>query len=134
MSRAGARAVVAAVAVAVLVWLAVMERDTRLQARAMTAARHLEVPGNAERSERDFRDARLLSPDSAPDLGLAFLYRATHRQDEAIALLDDIVRREPDNLTAWGVLATFARGRDADAVARAFAARKRLDPLNASPR
>jgi hypothetical protein len=134
VSETAARAVVAAVAVAMIAWLAVMERDARLQASGMTAARHLDVPGSAERSERDFRDARLINPDSAPDLGLAFLYRATGRQDEAIAVLDDIVRREPDNLTAWGALATFARDRDPDAVARAFAARERLDPLNARPR
>jgi hypothetical protein len=129
-----ARAVVATVAVLVLAWLGVMERDTRLQASGIAAAQRLGVPGNAGRAERAFRDARLLTPDTAPDVSRAFLLRATGRRDEATALLDDVVAREPDNLTAWGVLATFARGRDATAVARALAARRRLDPLSARSR
>jgi predicted Zn-dependent protease len=130
----GARVAVAAVAVLVLAWLGVMERDTRLQASGTAAAQRLDVPGNAGRAERAFRAARLLTPDTAPDVRRAFLLRATGRQEAATALLADVVSREPDNLTAWGVLATFARGHDAEAVARALAARRRLDPLRARSR
>ena len=125
------RLAVVAVAVPVLAWLAVMERDVRLQARGTAAAQQLAGAGNAARAEDAFRGARLLTPDTAPDVSRAFLYRASGRQGEAIALLEDVVRREPDNLNAWGVLAVFARDRDADAVARALAARERLDPLRA---
>ena len=131
---AGARAVVAAVAVLVLAWLAVMERDTRLQASGRAAAQRLEVPGNAARAERAFRDARLLNPDTTPDLSRALVLRATGRLEAATALLADVVAREPDNLIAWGALATFARGHDAEAVARALAARRRLDPLSVRSR
>jgi predicted Zn-dependent protease len=130
----GQRAVVATVAVLVLAWLGIMERDARLQARGIAAAQELDVAGNGARAERAFRDARLLTPDTAPDVSRAFLLRATGRQDEAIALLDDVVAREPENVTAWGVLATFARGHDATAFARAVSARRRLDPLSARSR
>ena len=134
MSGIAARAAVVAVAVLVLAWLGFMERGVRLQASGTAAAQRLDVPGNANRAEQAFRDARLLTPDAGPDLQRAFLLRATERHDEAIALLEDVVQREPENLTAWGVLATFARGRDADAVARAHAARERLDPLSVRSR
>jgi len=134
MNGVVARVLVLALAVPVVAWLAVLERDTRLQARGTAAAQRLEQPGNAARAERAFRDARLLMPDTAPDVSRAFLYRATDRQDAAVALVEDVLGREPENLTAWGVLATFARGHDAGAVARALAARRRLDPLSARRR
>ena len=126
-----ARAAVATVAVVVLAWLGVQERNTRLLATGTAAAQDLAAPGAAARAEADFRDARLLTPDTAPDVNRAFLLRATDRRDEAIALLEDVVRREPDNLNAWGVLAVFARDGDPGAVERAQAARARLDPLSA---
>jgi hypothetical protein len=119
-------------ACAVLAWLGVMERDTRLQARGTEAARALHMPGNFARAERDFRDARLLNPDTAPDVSRAFLYRQRGRQREALSLLEDVVRREPDNRIAWSVLLTFARGHDRGAERRALAALERLDPVNAA--
>ena len=128
------RVAVAVVAVVAIAWLAVQERDVRLQARGTADAQHLDMPGNAVRAEDALLAARLLSPDTAPDVRRAFVLRATERQDQAIALLEDVVRREPDNLTAWGLIATFARDRDPAAVARAFTARARLDPLNARAR
>ena len=134
MSGLAVRGAVVLVALLVIGWLAVLERDTRLQARGTADAQRLDVPGNAARAERALLGARLLSPDTAPDVRRAFVLRATNREDAAIALLEDVVRREPDNLTAWGLIATFARDRDPEAVARAFAARERLDPLSARAR
>src|SRR5688572_4301475 len=101
-----------------------MERDARLQARGVEAAGRLDVPGNAARAEAAFRDARLLTPDTAPDVGRALVLQARGRSAAAAALLEDVVRREPDNLTAWGVLYEVARSRDADAARRALAARR----------
>jgi tetratricopeptide (TPR) repeat protein len=129
-----ARVCVALVAVAVLGWLGVMERDARLQARGLEAASRLDVAGNPARAEASFRGARLLNPDTAPDLSRALVHRAAGRQREAAALVEDVLRREPDNLTAWSVLYTMTRGRDAAAARRALAARRRLDPVNARPR
>ena len=129
-----ARIAVAVVAVAAIAWLAVMERNVRLQARGVEASNQLVVPGNAARAEAAFRDARLLNPDTMPDLGRAYVYQARGRRREAAALLSDIVRREPDNLTAWGVLYSLTRRSDPATARRALAAQARLDPVSARRR
>jgi Tfp pilus assembly protein PilF len=123
------RAAVALVAVLVLGWLAVMERDTRLQERAIKASGRLSVAGNEARADAAFRDARFMNPDTTPDVGRAVMYLARERRHAAAALLRDVLRREPDNLTAWSVLYGVTRQSDPATARRALAARKRLDPL-----
>jgi Tfp pilus assembly protein PilF len=125
------RVALAVVAVVALGWLAVQQRDTVLQQRGVSASSHLAVPGNAAQAEKDFRDARLLNPGTDADVGRAVLYLAREQRPRAEALLDDVLRREPDNLTAWAVLYSVSRGRDAATARRALAARARLDPLSA---
>jgi predicted Zn-dependent protease len=121
------RLAVAIAAVLVLGWLAVMEYDTRRQARGVTAAQARDF----DRADRDFRAARALNPDTTPDVNRAFLLQAAGRRDQAVALLEDVLRREPDNLNAWGVLFQFTRDQDPATADRARAARRRLDPLSA---
>jgi Tfp pilus assembly protein PilF len=128
------RAAVALVAVLVLGWLAVMERDTRLQERAIKASGRLSVAGNEARADAAFRDARFMNPDTTPDVGRAVMYLARERRPAAAALLRDVLRREPDNLTAWSVLYGVTRQSDPATARRALAARKRLDPLAARRR
>ena len=127
----GARGAVALVALLMLAWLGVMERDARLQASGAAAA---SPPPDFARADADLRAARLLNPDTAPDTALAVLYNGAGRRREAAALLEDVVRREPDNLTAWGLLLLVARDDDPAAVKRALAARRRLDPLSVEAR
>jgi tetratricopeptide (TPR) repeat protein len=122
-----ARVAVAVVAVAALVWLAAMERSTRLQAEGIAATARQEW----DRAEDDFRAARLLNPDVAPDLRRSFVYQASSRPDRALAVLEDVVRREPDNRAAWGVIEEFTRERDPARSAAAREQLRRLDPLNA---
>lgn len=126
-----ARAAVAIVAVVVLAWLGVMERDARLQASGVAAAA---PPPDFARADADLRAARLLNPDTAPDTARAVLYNSVGRKPQAAALLEDVLRREPDNLTAWALLLLVARDDDPAAVRRALAARRRLDPLSAGAR
>jgi predicted Zn-dependent protease len=128
------RAGVALVAVLVLGWLAVMERDTRLQERAIKASGRLSVAGNEARADAAFRAARFLNPDTTPDVGRAVMYLARERRPAAAALLRDVLGREPDNLTAWSVLYGVTRQSDPATARRALAARKRLDPLAARRR
>jgi hypothetical protein len=118
----------------VLVWLGVMERDARLQSRAVEAAGRVDVPGDAERAAADFRGARFLNPDTAPDIGLALLHQSQGRREDATALLEDVLAREPENLTAWGLLYNVARRADPATARRAFDARRRLDPIRARRR
>jgi predicted Zn-dependent protease len=129
-----ARVTVAVLAVVAIAWLAVMERNVRLEARGVQAADHLVVAGNAARAEKAFRDARLLNPDTLPDLSRAYLYQARGQRGKSAALLSDIVRREPDNLTAWGVLYSLTRRSDPGTARRALAAHARLDPRAARRR
>jgi hypothetical protein len=123
------RIAVAVVAVVVLGWLGVMERATRLQASGIAAtARH-----DFADAESDFRDARLLNPDTAADVQRAYVYALSSRTREGAALLEDVVRREPDNRAAWGVLEDITRASEPATARRARAALNRLDPLNAKP-
>jgi predicted Zn-dependent protease len=125
-----ARLAVAVVAVAMIGWLAIMERDARLQAQAghAIAARRLGA------AEDDLRRARLLNPDAAPDITRAVVYRASGREREAIALLERVVRREPQNFTAWSALRLSAAGTDPATARRALAVLERLDPVSLSRR
>jgi hypothetical protein len=125
-----ARVCVALVALAALAWLGVMERDARLAKRGAAAVRPGASADQLARAEQDLRRARLLNPDTRPEVDLALLQRARDEQRQATATIDGVVRSEPDNLVAWGVLAVLARD-DPGATARALAARERLDPLNA---
>jgi predicted Zn-dependent protease len=129
-----ARVAVGLAALVVVAWLGAMERDARLQARGVAAAESPHVEGNLARAADDLRAARFLNPDTAPDVGRAAVYNAGGRWREAIALLADVLRREPDNIEAWGVLFLVARDRDPAAAARAVSARRRLDPLRARAR
>ena len=125
-----ARIAVAAVAVLVLAWLALMLRDWRLQEDGAAALRPGSTPARLAQADRDLKASRLLNPDPAPDMNLALLASARGQSGRALAGIEDVVRREPDNLSAWAILAVLARD-DAAARERAFAARRRLDPLNA---
>ena len=59
------------------------------------------------------------------------MYQAGGRSEDAVALLEEVLRREPDNLQAWGLLYAFTRERDPGSARRALEARRRLDPLGA---
>jgi tetratricopeptide (TPR) repeat protein len=123
---------VAGVALLVVAWLGVMERDWRLQQRGVEALQPGSSAADLARAETDLRRAGLLNPDTAPDVNLALVHQARGEPARALALIGDVVEREPDNLTAWATLALLARsGGDAEAAERAFEARRRLDPLNA---
>jgi hypothetical protein len=121
------RVAVIAVAVVVLAWLGVMERAVRLQASGASAADRRDFAA----AEADFRAARLLNPDTAPDVRRAFLHQAGGRAQQAADVVEDVLRREPDNLEAWGLLYAFTRERDPASARRALEARRRLDPLAA---
>ena len=125
-----ARAAVAVVAVLVLGWLGVMERNLRLEQRGTAALRSKGEPAVLARAETDLRRANLLNPATGPDLTRALVRRARGRTDASVALLEDVLRREPDNLTAWRVLGLLSP----EAAGRALAAQRRLDPVNARRR
>jgi hypothetical protein len=124
------RIAVAIVAVVVIAWLGVMYRDAHLQARGVAVLRDRSADRDLRGAEADLLAARFLNPDAAPDTTRAVIYRAQGRDRDAIALLDEIVRREPDNLSAWSVMRLSATGTDTAAFKRSLAQLQRLDPVN----
>jgi LacI family transcriptional regulator len=74
-----ARVSVAVAALAVVAWLAVMERDARLQASGFAAATQPRVAERFARADADLRGARLLNPDTTPDLARALLHQGLRR-------------------------------------------------------
>jgi Tfp pilus assembly protein PilF len=125
-----ARICVAVVALGAIGWLGVMERNLRLQERSAAALRPGTSAAALARAESDLRNARLLNPDTAVDIDRAVVYRTQGDRERALALAEDVVRREPDNLRAWVALALLAGGTQSDAPNRARAALRRLDPFN----
>ena len=126
-----ARVAVAVVAVVVLAWLAVMERDARLEARGVALAGSAQRATDYDRAHDAFRAASFLNPDTTPEVGRALLYKAQRDQRRAVATIEAVLAREPDNLAAWGVLYAFTREPDPAAARRALDERRRLDPLAA---
>ncbi len=122
-----ARAALALVAIVLLAWLGVMERDARLQSRGLEAAGH----GDAVRAHADLRRATFLNPDTAPDVLRGLLSFGRGDRARAAATLEGVVCREPENLNAWRSLMLVARGGDPEALRRADRASRRLDPLGA---
>lgn len=129
-----ARVAVAVVAVVVLAWLGVMERSVRLQAHAAALTHHGGTPAQLAHAESDLRRARLLNPDSTVDVAISTVQMRAGAQREGFALLEDIARREPENLLAWRLLGLYARGSEPAVARRALAARRRLDPVGSAAR
>ncbi len=125
---------VAVVAVGVVGWLVVQERDARLYERGIAAGGRLDDPATVARAEDDLRAARLLSPDRTPDVGRALILWTSGRAAAARALLEDVVRAEPDNLSAWTALGWVNAGRDVELERRVDAEMTRLDPLTGARR
>jgi len=123
------RALVAVVAVLVIAWSAVLLRDTRLQEHATELTQTSREAGVLDQAVRDYEAAGFLNPDPAPDAGRALALQLQRRAREAVAVTEDVVHREPENLNAWRLLSLLtieldpARSRQAAARARA------LDPL-----
>jgi hypothetical protein len=125
-----ARVVIVVTAVLVLVWLGVMERDLRLEVRGGAALRSKGDPAVLARAETDLRRANLLNPGTSADVSRALVRQARGHTHQSVALMHDVVRREPENVTAWRVLAVLS---PADA-RRSLAVQRRLDPLIAPRR
>jgi predicted Zn-dependent protease len=82
-----------------------------------------------DEAARLLEDARFLNPDTRPLLtkGALLVARGGTRAPEGVALLEEAVRREPDNVVAWAVLASTTRRLDPE---RSREARARADELS----
>jgi predicted Zn-dependent protease len=123
------RAGLAVLAVLAIAWTGVLLRDTRLQERATELAGPPREAERLEQSARDFEAAGFLNPDTAPEMGRALALQRQRRADEAIAVVEDVVRREPENLNAWRLLSVLTIERDPARSRQAVARASELDPL-----
>jgi predicted Zn-dependent protease len=125
-----ARVLTALIAVAAIAWLGVslrgLDRFERGERLALAAGA---TPAQVEEAAALIDDARFLNPDTRPLLtqGAVLVARVEGRAREGLALIEQAVRREPDNVVAWAVLASATRRLDPE---RSRAARARADELS----
>ncbi len=101
-------------------------------ARAESEAREIAVQSTGraddERALEAFRDARRLNPDTGPELAEAALLSLRRRYREAIAILERVVREEPQNADAWTLLLGASRAVDLALAVDADRELRRLKP------
>jgi hypothetical protein len=107
------RVMVALLAIAAIAWLAVSYRSTVLSDRGeRLAERPGQSPAQMREAEPTLQDARSLNPDTRPLFVEGFLLSTHGRYEHGIELLEEGVRREPDNVVGWGILAQATARRD----------------------
>jgi len=124
------RALLAVVAALMIAWFAVLLRDDRIGSQAGARIFHHPYLSDAEwqRNMDRLRKAELLNPDrhwAVTRAGL-LLPRSTRKAERQA---ETVLRSEPDNIDAWGVVLQATQARDPKEAARAAAAIRRLDPL-----
>jgi hypothetical protein len=120
-------------AVAAAVWLGVSFSGQRALERADPVAQRADAT-RAELQEavrQTERAERLRPADTAPAITRAPLLSRLGRQREAVAELDDVLRREPENLDAVFALTVLTFRSDPERSARARERLGELDPVRA---
>jgi len=122
---------VALIAVLVLAWVGLLLRDHRLGEEAKVGAFSRPDLPQAERDRRaeGLKDAQLLNPDSSLELARGSYLLSTGRAEDAVAVAESLLRDEPENIGAWGLLSQAAGTLDPARAAQAEAEIRRLDPL-----
>jgi predicted Zn-dependent protease len=126
-----ARIVVVAVAVLALAWLGVNLRGfDRFESGQRLALAPNATDASARQAADLLEDARFLNPDTRPMIakGSLLVARGGAGVKEGRALLDEAVRREPDNVVAWAVLASATRRLDPQRSRQARARALELSP------
>lgn len=118
---------VAAAAVAIFA-LATWKHQASLFTDARAAAVPARTPAQVDSAVAMLRDAARRTPDTLPETGAAFVLIRAGRKAEGEAMVRSVLRREPRNVTAWGLLALALDGRDAPGAAAARARVARLSP------
>ena len=108
--RAGAvvRIGLVAVAVAAMIWLFLGWRASHFEARAIAVATHNPTPPRVAASLQQLRDAEANNADTRPLLLQGELFLLAGQPKRAVAPLQEVVRREPENFDGWRLLASAA--------------------------
>jgi predicted Zn-dependent protease len=122
--RIALAAVAAAAIFALFTWL----HQVRVFNDARAAAVPARTPAQVDAAVAKLRDAARHTPDTLPETGEAFVLIRAGRKEEGERIVRSVLRREPSNVTAWGLLALALDGRDPAGAAAARAQVVRLSP------
>lgn len=125
------RVLLAVAAVAAAIWLGIGLNSSLLQRSAeRTGFRSPETltPAQITHATDRFESARENNPDTQPAVNEAALLARVGQERRAVAILRDVVDKEPDNLTAWVILSSAAARREPALAARAAERARRLNP------
>jgi predicted Zn-dependent protease len=106
-------------------WLAVQERAARAEQGLTKIAFEKGEPADAQRL---LAADRRLNPDRRPDLFEAVILGRQGDFRGAVAAIERVTRAEPENIEAWGLLASAAQRTDPALAARARARARALSP------
>jgi hypothetical protein len=124
-----ARGLLALLAILFIAWFGVLARNHALGTDA--SSRIVSDPGMSAADWRtamdEFKRAHLLDPSSDWSL-IQAQYELLRDRRAALRRAENVLRREPDNLSAWWVVLRATRGHDAQRSREAIAAIHRLDP------
>jgi predicted Zn-dependent protease len=123
------RAGLVVVAAAAIVWLGLGLRASRLEARGIALATSNPSPAGVAAARQALVDAESNNADTRPLVLQGELFIFSRQPRRAIAPLQEVVRREPENFEAWRLLANAATA----AGDRALAAHARGRALALSP-
>lgn len=127
------RAALALVSVLVVVWLVGSLRSTTAYEEALALTAQIQFSGGQEggfqQAQENIRRSRRFGPDTRALRVRALLLLAVGRQAAAAATAERLVRLEPENLDAWGILFEATRQADPSRSNEALRRARRLNPL-----
>lgn len=106
-------------------WLTTQVRAARAENELTTIAFE---NGDLDDAQRLLKADRLLNPDHRPDLFEGVILGRQGDFPGAVAAFRRVTTAEPENIEAWGLLASAAKRTDPALAARAQAAARRLSP------
>ncbi len=126
-----ARLLIGALSIVIVVWLAILFRDTVISepVSGQALSTWLEDPQNGgfPQAERDLNQSRLLNPVLSPDLALAYLYLIKLDTNKATQMTESVISQEPENPVAWRLLLTIGHWTNNQSlISRATAALNRI--------
>jgi predicted Zn-dependent protease len=125
-----ARAAIVAVAVAAIVFMSIWLHDHNATISAdHTLFDRTAKPTQLEHAISRAKSARMLNPSTEPDIAIYGLLVRLGRTAEARRVFESIVRREPDNRSAWSLLAVTTQASDPAQFRRALERLHELSPL-----